>query len=183
MAKISVDSLLGNNGPTYPEAVVAPYRQELAEAGFTQLLTPEAVDAALDRNDDTVTLVVLNSVCGCSARVCRPGTLLSLFNDKIPDQIVTIFAGMEKEAVAHFRDKFLPGQTPSSPNIAVFKNGELINILQRYQIEGGSAGNIADALTAVYNEHCTLANSEEKVVALRKLFIEKYQVDPLSATA
>src|SRR5215475_11991900 len=135
MPQININSLLGNTGPSYSENIARPYREELIESGFEQLLTPEDVDKALSRNDDKVALVVLNSVCGCAARVARPGANLSLFNEKIPDLQYTVFAGMEKDAVAHFREKYLAGLTPSSPNIAVFKNGALVHILHRYQIE------------------------------------------------
>src|ERR1043166_8631859 len=105
MAQIGIDSLIGNSGPSYPEQIAAPYRKELTGNGFTEMLTPTDVDAALNRNDGKVLLVVLNSVCGCGARVARPGALLSLFNEKIPEERFTLFAGMEKEAVASFREK------------------------------------------------------------------------------
>ena len=179
MAQISVDSLIGNSGPSYPEQIAAPYRKELTDNGFRQMLTPEDVDAALNRNDGKVLLVVLNSVCGCGARVARPGALLSLFNEKIPDERFTLFAGMEKEAVGYFREKYLAGITPSSPNIYLFKDGELIFILHRYQIERSAAGNLADALITKYNEVCTVQNDNASVESLRKFFIEHYDVDPL----
>ncbi len=181
MARISIDSLIGNDGPNYSEIIVTPYREELTSAGFEQMLTPDDVDKVLNRNDDKTVLVVLNSVCGCSARVARPGTLLSLFNPQVPDIRATLFAGMEKEAVAHFREKYLKGLTPSSPNIAVFKNGQLLHILHRYQIETKSAGDIAAELVAVYNRESTKKNSEEEISQLRQLFIEKYKADPLKS--
>ena len=156
MAQISVDSLLGNNGPSYPEQIAAPFRKELTDNGFTQMLTPEDVDKALQRNDGKLQLVVLNSICGCGARVARPGALLSLFSKVVPDEKFTVFAGMEKDAVAHFRSNYLPGITPSSPTISLFKDGELIFILHRYQIEN--------------------ATTEE----LRQYFINHFNVDPLS---
>src|SRR5215471_2317366 len=155
MAQISVDSLMGNNGPSYPEQIAAPFRKELTDNGFTQLLTAEDVDNALNVTDGKVKLVVLNSVCGCGARVARPGTLLSLFSKVVPDEKLTVFAGMEKEAVNVFRSKYLPGITPSSPTISLFKDGELIFILHRYQIERSAAGDIADALLNEYNKVCT----------------------------
>jgi len=179
MAQISINSLLGNTGPSYSEIKVAPYREELVRAGFQQLLTVTEVDNALDRQDDQIVLVALNSVCGCSARVGRPGAILSLFNQTVPDQLVTIFAGMEKDAVAHFREKFLPGLTPSSPNIALFKNGQLLHILHRYQIERMEAGAIADDLIAAYNSSCSKQQSPEERERLRNLFVQQYQVDPL----
>jgi putative YphP/YqiW family bacilliredoxin len=179
MPQISINSLLGNTGPSYSEIIVKPYREELVEAGFRQLLTVEEVDQALDRRDDKIVLVVLNSVCGCSARVGRPGAILSLFNQSIPDMMVTIFAGMEKEAVAHFRGQYLAGITPSSPNIAIFQNGKLVHMLHRYQIERMEAGAIANELMSVYNTHCSKQQSDTERERLRELFMNKYKVDPL----
>jgi putative YphP/YqiW family bacilliredoxin len=181
MAQISIDSLIGNSGPSYPEQIAAPYRKELTDNGFTQMLTPKDVDAALNRNDGKVLLVVLNSVCGCGARVARPGALLSLFNEKVPDEKFTLFAGMEKEAVGYFREKYLAGITPSSPNIYLFKDGELIFILHRYEIERSAAGNLAEALMNKYNEVCTKNNEEASVEPLRQFFIDHYDFDPLKA--
>lgn len=179
MPQISINSLLGNNGPNYSEIIVKPYREELIEAGFEQLLTPAEVDQALNRQDDQIVLVMLNSVCGCSARTARPGTILSLFNEVVPDKLVTIFAGMEKEAVAHFRERYLTGITPSSPNIAIFKNGQLAHILHRYQIERMEAGDIADELAAVYDTLCSRKFEAAEREELRNQFIKRYQVDPL----
>ncbi|PWT70756.1 MAG: BrxA/BrxB family bacilliredoxin [Bacteroidetes bacterium] len=178
MPQININSLLGNSGPSYPENIARPYREELIESGYEQLLTPEDVDKALSRKDDKVALVVLNSVCGCAARVARPGANLSLFNDRIPDLQFTVFAGMEKDAVTHFREKYLAGLTPSSPNIAIFKNGELVHILHRYQIERLEAGDIADDLIEVYNSICTKEQTQEGREKLRDQFIKRYQIDP-----
>lgn len=179
MAMISIDSLLGNQGPNYPEQIVAPYRKELVDFGFEQMMTPEDVDRVIAGNPDKVVLVVLNSVCGCSARVSRPGAIRSFFNNVVPDVKATLFAGMEKEAVAHFRATYLAGVTPSSPNILVFKNGQVLLHLQRYQIESTDAGSIADALIAVYNQHCTRTTSDAERAAYREYFMNVYQVDPL----
>jgi putative YphP/YqiW family bacilliredoxin len=181
MAQISIDSLIGDSGPSYPEQIAAPYRKELTDAGFQQMLTPEEVDAALNRNDGKVLLVVLNSVCGCGARVARPGALLSLFNNIVPDEKFTLFAGMEKEAVGYFRSTYLGGITPSSPNIYLFKDGQLIFILHRYQIERSAAGDIADTLMTKYNEVCAKQNDDNSVESLRKFFIEHFDVDPLKS--
>jgi putative YphP/YqiW family bacilliredoxin len=178
MAQISINSLMGNAGPSYSEIKVAPYRKELERAGFQQLLTPDEVDHALNKQDDKIVLVALNSVCGCSARVGRPGAILSLLNNLVPDSLVTIFAGMEKEAVTHFREKYLPGLTPSSPNIAVFKNGQLLHILHRHQIERMDAGAIADDLIESFNGFCSKEQSPEEKERLRQLFVQQYQVDP-----
>lgn len=176
--KISIDSLIGNNGPSYPEAVVAPYRKELTDAGFVPLYSAEDLDKVLDRADDKTIVLVLNSVCGCSARVSRPAAVLSLFNGLIPDEFYTVFAGMEKEAVAHLRAKYLTGITPSSPNIYLFKNGKLLHMIHRYQIEGSQAGALADELIAAYNTHCSKQNEEASIAALRETFIQLYAVDP-----
>jgi len=132
MAQISVDSLLGNNGPSYPEQIAAPFRKELTDNGFTQLLTPEDVDKALKRNDGKIQLVVLNSVCGCGARVARPGALLSLFSKVVPDERFTVFAGMEKDAVDRARGYMIPFP-PSSPAMALFKDGKLVHMIERHQ--------------------------------------------------
>jgi putative YphP/YqiW family bacilliredoxin len=144
MPQISLKNLMNNNNaPTYAPEVVQPFREELIAAGFKELLTPVDVDAALNRQDDKIILVILNSVCGCAAGKARPGLLLSLLNAVVPDEYVTLFAGMEKDAVTHFRVKYLTGLTPSSPNIALFKNGQLLYIQHRYMIEGETAGEIA----------------------------------------
>ncbi len=180
MAQISVDSLMGNNGPSYPEQIAAPFRKELTDNGFSQLLTAQDVDKALDVTDGKIKMVVLNSVCGCGARVARPGALLSLFSKVVPDEKLTIFAGMEKDAVTAFRSKYLPGITPSSPTISLFKDGELVFILHRYQIERSAAGDIADTLMQEYEKVCTKENDDTNVEALRQFFINTYDVDPLS---
>lgn len=181
MAKISLDSLMGNSGPSYPEQIVAPYRKELTDAGFEHMMTVEDVEKQIAGHPGKVILVVLNSVCGCSARVSRPGTLLSLFNGVVPDGKVTLFAGMEKEAVAHFREKYLAGIIPSSPNILVMKDGAVLLHLQRYQIESSDAGTIADSLINVYNTACTKVTTEQERTDLRTYFTTVYQVDPLAA--
>jgi putative YphP/YqiW family bacilliredoxin len=176
MAQISLKSLMNNNTPTYSPEVAQPFRDELTSVGSTELLTPADVDAALSRQDDKITLVVLNSVCGCAARSARPGTILSMLNDVVPDEYSTVFAGMEKEAVNHFREKYLPGITPSSPNIALFKNGQLIHILQRHQVEGKNAIGIAKELTDVYNTVCSKKNLPEEISKLKEYIENKYQV-------
>lgn len=183
MAMISLESLMGNQGPNYPEQVVAPYRKELADAGFQALMTAQEVDEVMKNNQGKVMLIVLNSVCGCSARVSRPGAMLSFFNHVVPDLKLTLFAGMEKEAVAHFRATYLSGVTPSSPNILVMKDGQVLLHLQRHQIETTDAGTIADALIEIYNQHCTLKTSEEERAILRNYFKDTYQVDPLAEQA
>ena len=168
---------MNNNSPTYSAEVVQPFREELTAMGFKELLTPANVDAALNRQDDKIILVVLNSVCGCAAGKARPGVILSMVNAVVPDEYVTLFAGMEKEAVAHFREKYLPGLTPSSPNIAVFKNGRLLHILHRYNIEGKTAGEIAKELTGVYDAVCRKINLPEENNKLKNYIESRYQVN------
>ncbi len=176
MAQISLKSLMNNNAPTYSPEVAQPFREELSGVGFTELLTVNDVDAALDRQDDKITLVVLNSVCGCAARSARPGTILSMLNAVVPDEYATVFAGMEKEAVNHFREKYLQGLTPSSPNIALFKNGQLLDILQRHQVEGKNAGEIAGELVNIYDRVCSKKNSQEEISKLKDYIENRYQV-------
>ena len=172
-----------NSAPTYPAEVAQPFRDELTGINFLELLTPADVDAALNRQDDKVVLVVLNSVCGCAARSARPGTIFSLLNDVVPDHHVTVFAGMEKEAVDHFRTKYLEGLTPSSPNIALFKNGKVVHIHQRYQIEGKNAGQIAQELAAAYDEVCSKRNSPEEIDNIKDYLVKTYHVDKESLNA
>ncbi|RXK62685.1 BrxA/BrxB family bacilliredoxin [Lacibacter luteus] len=180
MAMISLDSLMGNQGPSYPEQIAAPYRKELVDAGFEQMMSVEDVEKVLAGNPGKTVLLVLNSVCGCSARVSRPGALLSFFNHVVPDVKATLFAGMEKEAVAHFRANYLNGITPSSPNVLLLKDGQVLLHLQRHQIETTDAGTIADALITAYNEYCTKQTTEAEREELRSYFKNLYQVDPLA---
>lgn len=168
---------MNNTAPGYPAAVAQPFRDELTAVNFKELLTPADVNAALSRQDDKIILIVLNSVCGCAARSARPGTVFSLLNNLVPDEYTTLFAGMEKEAVEYFRMKYLPDLTPSSPNIVLFKNGQLIHILQRYQIEGKTAGEIAQELTVVYDQVCSKKNSPEEIDKLKNYIADKYQVN------
>ncbi len=165
-----------NSAPTYAAEVAQPFRDELTEINFKEMLTPADVDAALNKQDDKVVLVVLNSVCGCAARGARPGAIFSLLNDVVPDEYYTVFAGMEKEAVDQFRTKYLLGLTPSSPNIALFKNGELVHIHQRYQIEGKSAGQIAQELAEAYDKVCGKKYSEEESNNLKNYLVKRYHV-------
>ncbi|MCL4170719.1 UNVERIFIED_CONTAM: hypothetical protein GTU68_041839 [Idotea baltica] len=126
-------------------------REDLTKVGFEELHTPEAVDAALAK--EGTTLVVVNSVCGCAAANARPGARMSLDNDKKPDNIVTVFAGVDREAVDAARGHMVPFP-PSSPSMALFKDGELVHMLERHHIEGRPAELIAENLVDAYNEHC-----------------------------
>ena len=182
MPQISLKNLMNDGAPGYPPALVQPYRDELTAVGFKELLTPAEVDAALDKKDDKIILVVLNSVCGCSARSARPGTVLSLLNRVVPDEYVTLFAGMEKEAVSHFRTRYLPGITPSSPNIALFKNGEFLFMLHRHQIEGKNAMGIVRELATAYDKFCTKVNSREGIEQLKSYIGSRYPASIESLT-
>lgn len=135
----------------YPEELVIPMKAELTENGFADLTTPEQVQEALKQSGTT--LLVINSVCGCSAGAARPGVLYSLTGDKKPDHLVTSFAGFDKEAVAEAR-KLMAPFPPSSPCIALFKDGELVHMVERHHIEGNPAGAIAANLQAAYEEFC-----------------------------
>jgi putative YphP/YqiW family bacilliredoxin len=136
----------------YPAELVAPMKQDLVNAGFEQMLTPTQVDEIINNTEGTL-LVVVNSVCGCAAGNMRPGVKLSLNGAKKPSKLTTVFAGVDGEAVAQARKHFLP-YPPSSPSIALFKNGELVHFLERHHIEGGTAQMIAENLTEAYNEFC-----------------------------
>ncbi len=135
----------------YPEEMVRPMRNELAEVGFQELYSAEAVENAL--KSEGTTLVVVNSVCGCAARNARPGAKMSLTGDKKPDHLVTVFAGVDREAVDAARQHMFPFP-PSSPSMALFKNGELVHMLERHHIEGRPAELIAENLKDAYEEHC-----------------------------
>ncbi len=139
--------------PIYDPQAVQPMRDELTAAGFAELLTPADVDAYLGAKEGT-TLVMINSVCGCAAGSARPGVTLALQNNVIPDRVVTVFAGQDRDAVDHLRSSYLPGIPPSSPYMALFKGSELVFLMQRMNIEGKTADMVADELIAAFNEHC-----------------------------
>jgi putative YphP/YqiW family bacilliredoxin len=137
----------------YPEYICTPMRQELTGAGFTELKSPSEVDATIPESKGT-TLLVINSVCGCAAGTARPGVRMSLSNPKHPEKLVTVFAGQDMEATAEARKFTLP-YPPSSPSIALFKDGKLVHFVERHQIEGRSAEMISEHLKEVYNEFCS----------------------------
>ena len=135
----------------YPEELVKPMRAELSEAGFKEIFTAEDVKNEIEK--EGTTLVVVNSVCGCAARNARPGARMSLANDKVPTNIITVFAGVDKEAVDAARGLMFPCP-PSSPSMALFKDGELVHMLERHHIEGRPAELIAENLKEAYNDFC-----------------------------
>ena len=136
----------------YPEAMVLPMKEDLTNVGFEQLIDSESVDQFLTQESGTLLLVV-NSVCGCAAGNMRPGVKLSLQHSKKPEILTTVFAGVDTDAVSQARKYFLP-YPPSSPSIALFKDGKLVHFLERHHIEGGSAQMIAANLAAAYDSYC-----------------------------
>lgn len=134
----------------YPEPLVAPMRQELTRLGVTELRTAEAVDQALAQPGTT--LVVVNSVCGCAARNARPAVAMALAHTVRPDRATTVFAGQDPQATQRAREHFV-GYPPSSPSIALLKDGDVVFMLERWQIEGRSAQAIAEDLVAAFEEH------------------------------
>jgi len=136
----------------YPEYMVAPIREDLTSAGFEQLMTAEEVEQAV-KSEGTV-LVAVNSVCGCAAAKARPALKMAVAaSDKKPAKLVTVFAGMEQDAVAKAREHMLP-YPPSSPSIALFKDGELVHMIERYHIEGNELNRIVDNLQGAFEEYC-----------------------------
>ncbi len=135
----------------YPAELVKPMREDLTKVGFEELHTAQEVDSALAK--EGTTLVVVNSVCGCAAANARPGARMSLQNAKRPDHIVTVFAGVDREAVDQARAHMVPFP-PSSPSMALFKDGELVHMLERHHIEGRPAEMIAENLVDAYNSYC-----------------------------
>ena len=136
----------------YPLELVAPMNRDLTDFGFESLETSAAVDQAMENQEGTMLLVV-NSVCGCAAANARPGAKMALDNEKKPDRQVTVFAGVHKDATEKAREYLLP-YPPSSPSIALFKDGQLVHFLERHHIEGRSADLIAANLTAAFDEFC-----------------------------
>ena len=135
----------------YPPEIVEPCRKDLTDVGFAELHTPDEVDAALTQPGTT--LVVINSVCGCSAGSARPAVKMALQHDTKPGHIATVFAGVDNDATNKARS-YIHGYPPSSPSIALFKDGEAVFMLERHQIEGRSPQQIAFDLVTTFDEHC-----------------------------
>ena len=136
----------------YPEEIVIPMKAELTDNGFEDLSTPDLVDEYVTK--EGTTLLMINSVCGCSAGSARPGVLMAVANaDKKPENLTTTFAGFDLDAVKKVREHLMP-YPPSSPAIALFKNGEVVHFIERHQIEGRPAQMIASNLIAAFDEHC-----------------------------
>jgi putative YphP/YqiW family bacilliredoxin len=141
----------------YDERLVAPMREDLTRLGVEEMRTPDAVEAKLG-NPTGTTLVVVNSVCGCAARNARPAVARALQHDVKPDTVTTVFAGQDKEAVQKARTYFT-GYPPSSPQIALLKEGKLVFMLERHQIEGRTAEEIAQDLTGAFDRYCDAARA------------------------
>ncbi len=136
----------------YPIELTTPMAQDLTDYGFESLETPDKVSETLEKTEGT-TLVVVNSVCGCAAANARPGAKLAIHHDKRPDRLVTVFAGVDQAATAKAREYMLP-YPPSSPSIALFKDGRLVHFLERMHIEGRSAEIIAENLKMAFDRYC-----------------------------
>ena len=136
----------------YPEEICTPMRLDLTEAGFEDMRNAEEVDAVLSEKSGSV-LVMINSVCGCAAGNARPAVKMAAKHSKKPNKLTTVFAGQDKEAVAKVRDYCLP-YPPSSPSIALFKDGELVHFIERHHIEGRPAEMIAENLMQAFDENC-----------------------------
>jgi len=140
------------NVPMYDPEMVRPMREELTRLGFEEMRTPDEVDAVLP-SERAPTLVVVNSVCGCAARNARPAAALAIQHERRPTRLVTVFAGQDADATARARSYFAP-YGPSSPQIALFKDGRLVFMLERRNIEGRNARDIAADLTAAFDKYC-----------------------------
>ena len=136
----------------YPEQLCKPMREDLTSVGFVELKSPEDVSEMLDKKDGTI-LVMVNSVCGCAAANARPAVKMSISNSKKPDVFATVFAGQDIGATAKAREYMHP-YPPSSPSIALFKDGNLVHFIERHHIEGRNSSMIADNLINAYNTHC-----------------------------
>ena len=136
----------------YPEMMIAPMREDLVRVGFSEMQPPQEVDAVLSADKGT-TLVAVNSVCGCAAAMMRPAVYMSLQGEKRPEVLTTVFAGQDLEATERTRE-YIVGFPPSSPSVALFKDGDLVYFMERHLIEGRNAEDIANDLRTVYEEHC-----------------------------
>jgi bacilliredoxin len=137
----------------YPEIMIRPMREELTRLGFHELRTPDQVDQTLQNSEGTM-MVVVNSICGCAAGKARPGIAIALQHETKPDNLTTVFAGADIEATERARSYFT-GYGPSSPSIAILKDGKLVHMMERHQIEGRDAYQIAHELTKVFDQYCS----------------------------
>jgi len=145
---------MASQTPMYDQNAVQPMRDALIAVGLSELLSAKDVEEAIDVEDNKTALVIINSVCGCAAGSARPGISLALQNEIIPDKLYTGFAGQERDAVERIRLQ-LDGFPPSSPSIALFKDGKVLHFMQRHQIEGRTAEEIANDWKEIFNQHCS----------------------------
>ena len=145
---------IASQNPMYDQNAVQPMRDALIAVGLSELLSAKDVEEAIDVEDNKTALVIINSVCGCAAGSARPGISLALQNEIIPDKLYTGFAGQERDAVERIRLQ-LDGFPPSSPSIALFKDGKVLHFMQRHQIEGRTAAEIANDWKEIFNQHCS----------------------------
>ena len=141
----------------YPEIMIRPMREELTRLGFRELRTPEQVEETVQNSEGTL-MVMVNSICGCAAGKARPGVALALQHSARPDELATVFAGADIEATEKARNYFT-GYRPSSPSIALLKNGKLVYMLERHEIEGRGPMEIAQELAQAFDEHCSQAEA------------------------
>ncbi len=141
--------------PLYDIDTVQPMRDEITYVGFEELTTAEAVENAMKQSKDKTALLFVNSVCGCAAGSARPGVTLALQNKIIPDNLYTVFAGQDRDAIDYLRTNYLSKVVPSSPAVFLFKNGELVFALNRLNIEGHESEQIAEVLNQAFEEFCT----------------------------
>jgi putative YphP/YqiW family bacilliredoxin len=160
----------------YDLEAVKPYREELTNVGVKPLTTPEEVAAIFDDPEGTM-LLVINSVCGCAAGHARPGIGLALQHDRIPDRLYTVFAGVDREATLRAREH-IPGFQPSSPSVALFKDGQLVLMLERRLIEAADAKGVADILIEAFDKYCTSAGPSVS----RKVFESNFAPPRCSST-
>lgn len=142
----------------YPEMMVAPMRQDLVRVGFQELKTPADVDNVLGSEKRTL-MVAVNSICGCAAGSLRPALAMSLENERVPEVLTTVFAGQDLDATERAREYFT-GYPPSSPSVALFKDGELVYMMERHEIEGRHPQQLAAALTSAFDDHCPVRDRE-----------------------
>ncbi|MBV6418928.1 MAG: hypothetical protein DAHOPDDO_00138 [Ignavibacteriaceae bacterium] len=145
---------ISSRPPIYDQSSVQPMRDELVAVGFNELLTPKEVEEAIKVNNNETVFVFINSVCGCAAGSARPGISLALQNEIIPDKLYTVFAGQERDAVDKTRE-LIGNLPPSSPSVALFKNGKLVHFMHRYEIEGSMPKQISDYWRSIFNEQCS----------------------------
>jgi putative YphP/YqiW family bacilliredoxin len=146
---------INQKAPIYDPESVQPMRDELIYVGFDEMLTPQLVEDILSQKNDQTVFVMINSVCGCAAGSARPGVTLALQHNVIPDKLVTVFAGQDRDAVDHLRQNFLANFPPSSPSLALLKNGEVLFMMPRHHIEGRGPEEISEDLKIVFEKFCS----------------------------